>query len=191
MGDFWIQVQSVSETPSPFLLETTPVWWEAARVVPPEVGLRLLEPFVTALEGYRLGRRLLFRGELRGAVELACAGCSEPFVYRHRSPVELLLEPLPTGVESPKGGIELDPEEESVGRYAGEALDFEPVVLESLLLAWPMHPRCSENCLGLCPSCGCNRNRERCSCAEPSAAHPLGELAGRPARRPRERGSSR
>jgi large subunit ribosomal protein L32 len=27
-----------------------------------------------------------------------------------------------------------------------------------------MKPLCDENCLGLCPTCGVNRTRERCSC---------------------------
>jgi len=27
-----------------------------------------------------------------------------------------------------------------------------------------MKPLCDENCLGLCPYCGANRNRETCAC---------------------------
>ena len=29
-----------------------------------------------------------------------------------------------------------------------------------------MKPLCDENCLGLCPTCGVNRTREKCSCDE-------------------------
>jgi uncharacterized protein len=176
MSDLSIHVPSVSETPSDFRIQTTAEWWQRAHLLPAEVGIRLLEPFALQLEGYRLGRRLLFRGELGGCVELRCAACNEPFVYRHREPVELLLEPLPAGEAPPEGGLALDADDPSLGRYAGEDLDFEPVLIESLLLSWPMHQRCTEACRGLCPECGCNRNRESCECGGGAESHPFERL---------------
>jgi uncharacterized protein len=179
MSSFRISVPSVTETPSPFRVQTTPEWWENARLFSDEEGLRLLEPFVLELEGHALGRRLLFRGQLSGKVELACAGCTESFTYTHREPVELLLEPLPASEEVPEGGIALDPEDLSLGQYGGETLDFEPVLVESLLLSWPMQARCSPECQGLCPDCGCNRNRESCDCEQGRARRPFEDLAAR------------
>jgi uncharacterized protein len=35
---------------------------------------------------------------------------------------------------------------------------------EQFYLALPMKPLCREDCKGLCPICGVNRNRETCSC---------------------------
>ena len=35
---------------------------------------------------------------------------------------------------------------------------------EQFYLALPMKPLCREDCRGLCPVCGINRNRETCSC---------------------------
>jgi uncharacterized protein len=179
MSGLRISVPSVSETPRPFRMQTTPEWWESARLFPDEEGLRVLEPFALELEGHALGRRLLFRGQLSGTVELPCAGCTESFTYTHREPVELLLEPLPASEAVPEGGIALDPEDLSLGQYGGEMLDFEPVLVESLLLSWPMHVRCSPDCQGLCPDCGCNRNRESCDCAQRKARRPFEDLAAR------------
>jgi len=176
-SEFWIQLASVTETPGPFRIETTVQWWERANLLSAEPRLRLLEPFVLNLEGYRLGRRLLFRGELGGRLELECASCTELFAYAHRHPVELLLEPLPAGAEVPEYGLELDPEEDALARYAGESVSMEPVLVEALLLSWPMHARCAETCRGLCPSCGRNLNREACGCGSQAKPGPFDRLA--------------
>jgi uncharacterized metal-binding protein YceD (DUF177 family) len=48
-------------------------------------------------------------------------------------------------------GIELDPEDIGLGRYAGETLDFGDLILEHLALAWPMQPCESEACPDDCP----------------------------------------
>jgi len=49
-----------------------------------------------------------------------------------------------------------------------ETLDVTEDIRSELLLAFPMNLLCSEECRGLCPVCGCNRNREKCSCKEPA-----------------------
>ena len=43
-------------------------------------------------------------------------------------------------------------------------IDLSSGVRESILLAVPMKHLCSENCRGLCPTCGVNMNEESCSC---------------------------
>jgi len=176
-----IPVLGIHETPRRVQLRADQAWWnQNARGAEAE-SERLLEPFVLELDTYSVGRRLLFRGEVIGRVELQCGRCMEPYEYRLREPVSLLLEPLPTGSDVPEGGIELDPEDLELGRYAGEELDFGPVLLETLLTSWPMQPRCSEGCRGLCPVCGANRNRAPCACEAREGNRPfevLGELLG-------------
>jgi len=39
-----------------------------------------------------------------------------------------------------------------------------------------MKPLCDDKCLGLCPQCGANRNREACSCATSIADERWGAL---------------
>jgi uncharacterized protein len=46
-----------------------------------------------------------------------------------------------------------------------------------LALAVPVQPLCREDCLGLCPRCGIDRNVERCSCTEARPASPFAVLA--------------
>ena len=42
-------------------------------------------------------------------------------------------------------------------------IDFEPLVRDYLLLAFPIKPVCREDCLGLCSICGENLNERGCS----------------------------
>jgi uncharacterized protein len=123
-----------------------------------------------------MGARLLFRGEARGSVALACGRCAEPYAHEFREPIELLLEPARGPDEVGEGGIRLDPDEPGLGRYWGEELDFTPVLVEILVLEWPMQPRCSETCRGLCSVCGTNRNLTACSCEAEGRTRPLAAL---------------
>lgn len=49
----------------------------------------------------------------------------------------------------------------------GDQLDLRPVVRELVLLDAPSTPLCRDDCAGLCPSCGINRNDDVCECAPP------------------------
>ncbi|WP_124727639.1 YceD family protein [Staphylospora marina] len=46
----------------------------------------------------------------------------------------------------------------------GETLNLDPFVREAVLLQLPYVPVCREDCKGLCPVCGADRNRNSCEC---------------------------
>lgn len=46
-------------------------------------------------------------------------------------------------------------------------LDLDLIAQDDILLELPIRMLCSEDCKGLCPMCGCNLNREQCSCQQP------------------------
>lgn len=50
--------------------------------------------------------------------------------------------------------------------YQGEAqvVDLYEIVRQTIILAVPMMPICSDNCRGLCPICGTNLNLHECNC---------------------------
>jgi uncharacterized protein len=52
-----------------------------------------------------------------------------------------------------------------------EHIDLEPLAREALLLELPLAPLCREDCRGLCPVCGVDRNRRPCRCS-PAAEDP-------------------
>lgn len=50
------------------------------------------------------------------------------------------------------------------GTYTRDRIDLTPLMAEGILLAAPEHQVCSEDCRGLCPSCGVNLNERTCDC---------------------------
>jgi len=48
-----------------------------------------------------------------------------------------------------------------------DEVDLEPLVRDAVLLELPLAPLCRPDCLGLCPTCGANRNEEACGCEAP------------------------
>jgi uncharacterized protein len=45
-------------------------------------------------------------------------------------------------------------DEDEVGRMQGDLIDLEPELRDAVVLALPLHPKCREDCPGLCPECG-------------------------------------
>lgn len=43
-------------------------------------------------------------------------------------------------------------------------LDTEKLIQEEIMMAFPMQVLCREDCKGLCPQCGINRNKASCNC---------------------------
>ena len=51
-------------------------------------------------------------------------------------------------------------EDDDLLQLEGDLLNLEPVVRDALVLALPLAPLCDDDCLGLCPECGIDRNKE-------------------------------
>jgi uncharacterized protein len=45
-----------------------------------------------------------------------------------------------------------------------DVVDFAPLVRDAIVLELPMAPLCRDDCAGLCPECGANRNEGDCGC---------------------------
>jgi uncharacterized protein len=60
-----------------------------------------------------------------------------------------------------------EPDPDLEYRLDGDFLDLEPIVHDACILELPLAPLCQEDCQGLCPQCGVNRNHETCSCEPP------------------------
>ena len=49
---------------------------------------------------------------------------------------------------------------------AQKTIDLTDLVRESVIIGYPRFLRCSEDCKGLCPVCGCNLNEKNCNCQQ-------------------------
>jgi uncharacterized protein len=107
-------------------------------------------------------REIHIKGDLATELNLECARCLEPLTLPVKRKFDLFYVPL---AEKPEEDEQAVPRgEEELGFYSGEALVLEDVAKEQVLLSLPMRAVCREDCKGLCPHCGINRNRESCDC---------------------------
>jgi uncharacterized protein len=122
------------------------------------------------------GQDLLFKGRIRGGLGLVCGRCLEAFLKDVDIPVrsEWRLKTAPGKPFGKEGTSQI--EDLETGLTQEGTLDLEDRILEEVILAIPMLPLCTENCLGLCPVCGENRNLNPCSCKSGAGPNPFSIL---------------
>ena len=108
------------------------------------------------------GERYWLLGRLRTELRLTCSRCLESFETPLDLPIDLRY--LPQGENEGDTESEIVAEDLTTGFYRDDQIDLEQLVREQLQLAVPMKPLCRDDCEGLCPECGINRNREQCDC---------------------------
>jgi len=98
----------------------------------------------------RVPEGIVVRGNLAATWSSACSRCLEPVGGDISVHVDELFETHPLEGET----YQLDE----------DAIDLEPMVRDALLLELPLAPLCSDDCAGLCATCGVNRNQTHCEC---------------------------
>jgi uncharacterized protein len=101
-------------------------------------------------------------GRMRAPLELVCSRCLDGFPRTVEADLDLVYVPDAAAAET--SDHEVGPEDFSVSYYRDKTIDLGELLREQFELALPMKPLCADGCLGLCPVCGGNRNRESCSC---------------------------
>lgn len=101
-------------------------------------------------------------GRLRTTISVDCGRCLEAFDIPVDAPMDSLF--LPMSANTGEHEREVQEEDLGVSYYKDDVIDVSEVIREQLYLALPMKPLCREDCKGLCPVCGVNRNRETCDC---------------------------
>ncbi len=118
---------------------------------------------VAELSGPLLDIRV--HGHLSGSLEGSCGRCLETVPIAAEGEFDLLYRPAEAEpVADEKGITQADAE---IGYYDGAGIELSDVVREQVLLWLPTHIVCREDCKGICPMCGINRNRESCGCQPP------------------------
>ena len=68
-------------------------------------------------------------------------------------------------------------EQDNTHLVSEDKIELNPYVEETVSLALPYIPLCSEACRGLCPECGQNRNEQSCGCKQDKLDPRLAGLA--------------
>ncbi len=154
MGRLAIDVSAIIGEPGASLPFDADVPLE--RVAVGDTVLTFLEPPRAALTISNTGVGLVAVGAVTGRATLECSRCLEPFTHVIEGSVESGY--LPTGTEMPE-----EPDEEWE-TFEGETVDLLPAIEAALVVEVPFAPVHDEECLGICPTCGCDLNREQCEC---------------------------
>ncbi len=109
------------------------------------------------------GEVIVASGTVQAAARLDCTRCLEPF--------DLDLVGTVDAVISPTEDPELIDEDQEWYPLEGDAVDLFAAADAALRVEVPFAPVHDEACLGICPICGCDRNRDTCACRqEPDTA---------------------
>lgn len=101
------------------------------------------------------------QGHVTVEMRADCDRCLEPAPLPLDADFELYYRPVDTAFQEEKA---LDAGEAEMGFYEGDGIELNDVLREYVLLALPMQRLCSEDCKGICPVCGQNRNQKECGC---------------------------
>ena len=126
---------------------------------------RLAAPVTFVADVQKDAQKLRLKGRLTTTLECDCGRCLEPFAVPLDASLDLVLLPASANA-GPAGADETEVAEDDLGVsfYADDTIDLGALMREQFYLALPMKPLCTEDCKGLCPVCGINRNRETCTC---------------------------
>jgi DUF177 domain-containing protein len=127
-------------------------------------AFRVVAPVQVVADLRKDTQKVRLVGRVTTALELDCSRCLEPFRVPIDSKFDVLFLPPGANTSDGKGEQEVGDEDLGVSFYKDDTIDLGEVVREQFYLALPMKPLCREDCGGLCPVCGKNRNREACEC---------------------------
>lgn len=130
---------------------------------------RVIAPVSLGFTIHKDQDRFRLVGSVATTLELACSRCLEPFTLPVNATFDLRYLPHKAGQEAASAGDgeegEVQDDDVSVSFYLDDEIDLADLLREQFYLVLPMKPLCREECQGLCPHCGVNRNIETCQCS--------------------------
>jgi uncharacterized protein len=126
------------------------------------------------------GDLILVRGKFTTAIELECGRCLGEVRQPIAAEIEeqfTLSEAQSTGHHDAQATIVADEENEvPEGLMDGNVMDLAVLIRQAAILNAPLSALCKESCLGMCPTCGKNRNLVGCNCEDKTRHTPLAVL---------------
>ena len=114
------------------------------------------------------GQTVHVQGHLSAAVSLECGRCLERFSLPLEQDLDLFFLRHEEDRQLPEDEVELSERDMVVAYYQNDQVDLGEIVREHVFLTIPMRRLCREDCQGICPTCGANRNTTQCSCSDDS-----------------------
>ncbi|HJP91523.1 MAG TPA: DUF177 domain-containing protein [Pyrinomonadaceae bacterium] len=129
---------------------------------PIDERVQLTEPAAVNGQIKLAGNEVLVNGHIDTRAQVECDRCLQPV----QLPVNthFALDYISGRDYESNAAAELTEAEMSLSVFDGEAIDVDEIVKEQILLAVPTRMLCREDCKGICPQCGVDKNTGECSC---------------------------
>ena len=133
-------------------------------------GIGFVAPVSVDLVLTRQGEdAVVVTGTVSTLVAMNCGRCLEATTEAVRADIRIVFEPGPADAAEAIGDVvALTDADMERAFYDGDQIDLAPAIQEEVLAALPFRPLCREDCMGLCPECGANRNVSACTCSNPA-----------------------
>jgi uncharacterized protein len=115
-----------------------------------------IEPFDVVLSMIGSGK-LHITFETKATILGSCDRCLSQVSFQ-------VLVAADETVEVSEGQVVADEEEGPYSFVDGEDIDVDELILNEILVNFPAKILCQDDCKGICPVCGKNRNNEACGC---------------------------
>ena len=123
---------------------------------------------------------VLCAGKLTGELLLPCQRCLGPARVVIDQRLHTVFVPPSSALGSSDGEASEEEDEDvddvDYAHHDGETVDLAPTLREFIILAVPITIHCKEDCRGLCPLCGADKNQGDCSCQPVGKLSPLSAL---------------
>lgn len=137
---------------------------------------QFLAPVTVSLAVAREFDHIRVNGTVGTKVGLVCSRCLCEFLSELSSTFTIFYTKAATA--QPEDEVELGEQDLISATYSGDEIDFSAEIAEQILLGIPYKPLCSEECKGLCASCGADLNNSDCSCSGNAASMVFSSLKG-------------
>lgn len=133
---------------------------------PAELELRLdlaeiTSPVTFKGRVWRIEDEIFLDGVINYAVKYTCARCLTEFINECELPLNLVLQLV---ADDQLGEPDDDDDQFVMISAAKTTYALDQHVRDLIALEAPLKPVCREDCAGLCPQCGTNRNETQCEC---------------------------
>lgn len=146
--------------------------FEEAEPEPPEESVAFApnSTLVVDVTVTNTGSCYLVQGSIGADLIMKCNRCLGEYPWRLETPLhetfcsEVEESPRAEAFEELEADESTDDDDERT--FSGNEFDLSDAVWEQITLSLPMKLLCREDCAGICPQCGVDRNEEPCTCEE-------------------------
>ena len=129
---------------------------------PVDERISLTQPATVSGKVRLAGNEVFVNGHVETRAQVECDRCLKPVEIPVNT--DFALEYITGSEYESVETAELTEAEMSVSVFDGEAIDVDEIVKEQIVLAVPTRMLCRDDCKGICPECGADRNTGDCSC---------------------------